>query len=135
MHQVVNEQRAALARIQTQVMWNRLIAVVEEQARRVERGRLAFERLDDALHRPLGDQAVVVDHVTFFVGQVAPDDVAAVVQVDVVDLQFALGDRERQRPLAVVFDGFDEFAGNQQRQVELAQAAGFGWPPAARPAT
>jgi len=32
MHQVANDQLAALARIQTQIMWNRLIAVVEEQA-------------------------------------------------------------------------------------------------------
>jgi N-methylhydantoinase B len=32
MHQMVDRQLSALARIQTQVMWNRLIAVVEEQA-------------------------------------------------------------------------------------------------------
>jgi len=32
MHQMADRQLSALARIQTQVMWNRLIAVVEEQA-------------------------------------------------------------------------------------------------------
>jgi N-methylhydantoinase B len=32
MHQMANDQLSALARIQTQIMWNRLIAVVEEQA-------------------------------------------------------------------------------------------------------
>ena len=32
MHQMASDQLAALAKIQTQIMWNRLIAVVEEQA-------------------------------------------------------------------------------------------------------
>jgi N-methylhydantoinase B len=32
MHQMANDQLSALAKIQTQIMWNRLIAVVEEQA-------------------------------------------------------------------------------------------------------
>jgi hypothetical protein len=68
-----------------------------------------------------GDQAVVAGDVVVLGRPVAPDHLAASAEVD-----FALFldvDREHQRPVGVVLDRVHELVGDQQRQVELAQAA------------
>ena len=68
-----------------------------------------------------GDLPDVVDDQTFRGRPLAPDDLAGVVQIDAVLLRFFGQERERQQPVGVVFDRFHELAGDQQRQVELAE--------------
>ncbi len=74
-----------------------------------------------------GNHAVFVKDVAVYVGQVAPDDLFAVGQIQVVEFDFFFGDRKRQRPRLVVFDRFDELGSYQQRQVKLAQSSVFAF--------
>ena len=68
-----------------------------------------------------GDQAVLAVDVVLVGGPFAPDHLGGVGQVDLV--LFLDVHREHQRPVLVVLDRFHEAVGDQQAQVELAQAA------------
>jgi len=70
-----------------------------------------------------GHQAVVTDDVVLVGGPLAPDDLGGVLDVDVALLLDV--HREHQRPVGVGVHGLHEAVGDQQRQVELAQAAVF----------
>ncbi len=72
-----------------------------------------------------GDQSFAVDDVTVFVGEFPPDDLLAIIEVQLFALQLRLGNGKSQRPFPVMLDGFHEFTGNQQRQIKLPQAAVF----------
>jgi hypothetical protein len=75
----------------------------------------------DRLVDPAGDQPVVARDVAFGLRPLAPHDVGAVVEVEAVGCVPV--DREAQRPRLVVLDRAHEFIGNQQRAIELPQAA------------
>ncbi|MGY3266785.1 hypothetical protein ACVWZN_002858 [Lysobacter sp. HA35] len=70
-----------------------------------------------------GDQAVVARDVVAVRRPFAPDHLLFVRQVEVV--LFLDVHREHQRPVAVVGHGLHEAVGDQQREVELAQATVF----------
>ena len=70
----------------------------------------------------IAENATIVGDVVTLVGPLAPHHGARVFQVNAV-VQFLAVDRKRQRPVLLVFDGIHELGGDQQRQVELAQAA------------
>ena len=76
-------------------------------------------RLDVAVDLA-GHHAVVAGDVVVGVRPVAPHYLAGV--VDVHFAGFLDVHREHQRPVAVGLDGLDELVGDQQREVELAQA-------------
>ncbi|MNZ48157.1 hypothetical protein D3C78_658950 [compost metagenome] len=78
--------------------------------------------LDPAVD-PAGDPAVLADQVFVVHRPVAPDDVLRVLQVDLVALLLVY--REDQRPVGIVVHRFHEAVGDQQAEVELAQAAVF----------
>ena len=67
-----------------------------------------------------GHQTVVAADVVGVGGPFAPDHLLGVVYVEIAD--FFLVDREHQRPVGVGLDRLHETIGDQQRQVELAQA-------------
>ena len=67
-----------------------------------------------------GDQAIVAADVVLVRGPFAPDDLGLVLEVDLV--LFLGVDREDHGPVGVVGHRFHEAVGDQQRQVELAQA-------------
>src|SRR5207342_1992406 len=69
------------------------------------------------------DQAVFTGDVVFRVRPIAPDNLLGVVDIDFVG--FFQVHRENQRPVAVAVHGGHEFVGDEQGQVELAQAAVF----------
>jgi hypothetical protein len=68
-----------------------------------------------------GDQTVVARDVVVLGRPVAPDDLRRVAEVDLA--LFLDVDREHQRPVAVGGDRIHEFVGDQQAEVELAQAS------------
>ena len=67
-----------------------------------------------------GDQAVVADDVVLGRRPFAPDHLVGVGEIDLV--LFLDVDREHQRPVGIVLDRLHEVVGDQQPQVELAQA-------------
>src|SRR5690625_5235312 len=70
--------------------------------------------------------ALLVAHVVAFqVIEPAPDHFFAVIQGYRIPLLIACAQRERQLPGGVGFDRLNKIFGNQQRQVELAQATGL----------
>ncbi len=68
-----------------------------------------------------GDQAVFAVDVVLVRRPFAPDHLGRIVEVDLV--LFLDVHREHQRPVLVVLDRFHEAVGDQQAEVELAQAA------------
>ena len=69
--------------------------------------------------------AFAIDHVTLLDREVAVHELGFVGQVQAFVFHFFFSDGERQVPVVAVAHGFDEVFGDQQRQVELAQAAVF----------
>ncbi len=70
-----------------------------------------------------GDQAVVAHDIALVGGPFAPDDLLGVVQVQLG--LFLEVQREDQRPFGVVLHRLHELVGDQQAEVELAQATVF----------
>ena len=70
-----------------------------------------------------GHQAVVVAGITAGFRPLTPDKLRVVAQIEAVLLHFFSVTGKRQLPVAVVLDGLHELVRDQQRQIELPQAA------------
>ena len=106
-----------------------LIDAVDEDEARL--GEVVGGRHDDVPHAPrrqrlvdlAGDQAFVVDDVAFVHRPFAPDELRRIRQIGLVRLVLLPRQREGELPVAVLAHRLHELVGDQQRQVELAQAA------------
>jgi len=70
-----------------------------------------------------GNLAGGVDEVVFGLRPVAPDHLPAVARIETLGFELRLRERKRERPVAFIDHRLHEFVGDQQRQVELAQAS------------
>ncbi len=78
------------------------------------------------LHHPIdaaGHLPLVVGDVTLGRGPVAPHHLGGIIEVDVLLFQLGGHEGEGQGPFGIRLDRLDEFGGDQEGEVELAQAA------------
>ena len=70
-----------------------------------------------------GDEAIVVGDVAFVRGPFAPHVLGGILQLGRSAFEFLLAHGEGELPVGVVAHGVHELIGDEQAQVELAQAA------------
>ena len=108
-----------------------LVDFVHENEPRL--GKVVGGSHDQIPHAPRGDGAVdlaghapgIVDQIVLARRPFAPDHLGRVFHVETVILDFPRRGGEGQGPVSIVAHRLHELAGNQQRQIELAQATGF----------